>query len=386
MGKLLRKKRSKESYFKYIMSVSHLWLGLFSSILVFSTCLSGSLYAFKNQIENLDNYSKVYLSEEAKRRVSIDQLIKQFEAEYSPVTSVFIPEDNKSIRIDSRDRGAGISTYYHPTTGAFLGLKNSGSESFFNFVLDWHRNLLLGETGKTINGIAILIFLYMLVSGFVLWLPKKLKQLKNGLLVKWKARFYRLNYDLHKVLGFYSLLLLLFISITGLYVSFHWIKNTIIVSLGGNSIVISEENTALNLQLSSEFNALLNAVKKENPSTKNSPLSIDQLIAKTNQELPYSGDLIIGIPQDDIKIVSVVKYDSPYNFNIPNQLEYNVSGKLIKQELFIDLELHEQFKKIAKPLHTGEIMGLGSIILYFLVSLMGCSLPITGFIIWWRKG
>src|SRR5690606_39505133 len=54
------------------------------------------------------------------------------------------------------------------------------------------------------------------------------------------------------------------------------------------------------------------------------------------------------------------------------------------RSLFADKPLHKQFVEISKPLHTGEIMGLPSAILYFIVALIGCMLPITGFIIWWK--
>ncbi|WP_278022761.1 PepSY domain-containing protein [Flavobacterium ginsengisoli] len=37
-------------------------------------------------------------------------------------------------------------------------------------------------------------------------------------------------------------------------------------------------------------------------------------------------------------------------------------------------------------MHTGVFFGLTGKIIWSLVSLIGASLPITGFIIWWRKG
>jgi uncharacterized iron-regulated membrane protein len=58
---------------------------------------------------------------------------------------------------------------------------------------------------------------------------------------------------------------------------------------------------------------------------------------------------------------------------------------LKKLELFSDKTLANQFMAISLPLHTGEIMGLTGVIIYFIVVLIGASMPITGFLIWYRK-
>ena len=101
----------------------------------------------------------------------------------------------------------------------------------------------MGNVGRQILGAGVLIFVFLLFSGFVLWLPKRIRNLKQSLTVKWNARFQRLNYDLHNTLGFYTFLLLFFIAITGLYVTYPWVKNILIVSLGGESISsINAEN------------------------------------------------------------------------------------------------------------------------------------------------
>jgi len=369
------------------MSVSHLWLGLLSSLIVMIACISGCLYTFKQQIEDFANRHVVYVSPADETQYPVDSLIKKFEAAYGRAGRIMVPEntDKRSIQISAGERGAALTACYHPGTGEFIGLKTARTDSFFSFILDLHRNLLLGQTGKMIIGVAILIFVYLLFSGLALWFPTKVKQLKKALLIKWNARFYRLNYDLHNVLGFYTMLLLLFIAITGLYVSFHWVKNGIVVGLGGESISISGENPALKARLADSFNSLLQSVSEAQVPAE--PVSLAQLIDETNRLYPEKGTTIISFSNDDLKIITTLKYDRNnwLNFYIPNKAEFNQEGKVIKELRYATLPLHKQFMTVAKPLHTGEIMGLGSIIVYFIVTLIGASLPVTGFIIWWKK-
>lgn len=372
------------------MSVSHLWLGLLSSIVIFFVCLTGSIYAFKQQIENGINHEYLAVESAGIERKSIDSLINRFEKQFGKATQLSIfPEVNRSILISSSGKNSpGMSVYYDPYSGEQLGIKNVTAGKFFVIVLDLHRFLLAGDIGKTIVGTAVLIFVYILFSGFILWLPKKWKQLKKGFTIKWRARFYRLNYDLHKVLGFYALLLLFFIAITGLYVSFHWVKNFIVVGLGGNSIVISETNTALKEELSQSFENLLDNLQTE----KSIPLSMEELsikrlLLKADSVFKYPGIQQLQLPNDQINAFQLTKTntENPLGFVVPDRIEFSAIGKIRNVIRFKDLPIHEQFKAIAKPLHTGEIIGLPGITLYFIASLIGCLLPVTGFMIWWKK-
>ncbi|WP_299251602.1 PepSY-associated TM helix domain-containing protein [uncultured Cytophaga sp.] len=222
MSKFIRKKRNSESWFRYFSSVSHLWLGLLSSIVIFTTSFSGSIYAFKTQIENVINNASIYnTSVTNTSKSNLDNMMDAFENRYSKATSITLFKDStRSVLISSATRNIdGTSAYYDAVTHKNLGNKNETSIAFFKIVLDVHRNILMGDFGKKINGTAVLIFIYLLFSGFVIWLPKKISQLKNNLSIKWNARFFRLNFDLHRLLGLYSLLLLFIISSTGVYVS-----------------------------------------------------------------------------------------------------------------------------------------------------------------------
>ncbi len=369
--------------------MSHLWLGLLSSIIVFIVCLSGSIYAFKNQIEYIADRDILHVSPSDSINIPLDSVLSRFEAQFGPATRMEVyPEAHRSILISSFSKESkGVTAYYDPYSGEFLGLKNQTVEAFLDFILDLHRFLLAGDTGKFINGTAVLIMVYMLLSGFILWLPKKLKKLVSRMGVRWRARFYRVNYDLHSVLGFWSILLLFFIAVTGLYVSFTWVKNAVIVGLGGDSIIISEGNTALKKSLAADFDAMLQGLKEENQKLQVENWSVDNLMVQTHDLLAYQGKTILLLPNETIKTIGIskIRNDNWAGFYVPDQLEFSTSGSLRKVQKFYDLPLHEQFKLIAKPLHTGEIMGLPSIILYFIVSLIGCSLPITGFIIWWKR-
>ncbi|WP_262885043.1 PepSY-associated TM helix domain-containing protein [Elizabethkingia argenteiflava] len=91
---------------------------------------------------------------------------------------------------------------------------------FFDWTLKGHRFLWLPyKIGRPIINYTTLIFAITLISGIILWWPKKWTPpiRKQSLSIKWKSRFKRLNYDLHNVLGFYVLIVLFIISLTGMF-------------------------------------------------------------------------------------------------------------------------------------------------------------------------
>jgi uncharacterized iron-regulated membrane protein len=387
--------RKKESWFKYTMGVSHLWLGLLSSIVVFVVCLTGSIYAYKNQIIDFYNRDKVYVKIPSNQpRIPMDTLWKQFAEKKQEISMAIIPENpSKSLVISYTDLQTSISKtqYFNPYTGQELGVANRNLDSFFQVVLNIHRTLLITKIGKQIVGISILIFVFMLLSGLILWWPKKIKELKNGLSIKWKAKFHRINYDLHNTLGFYTFLLLLFIALTGLYVTYPWVKSGMIVALGGKPVLSANASAEAQSEISSSFAEMLQQMVEKEGELKAmkdvQALSLDSILQLTYQHLPYQATTVINLPdkEDPRYRVKKINRENWLGAFLPDLVTFDKKGTLKTIERFKDKPLHKQFVEISLPLHTGEIMGWPSITLYFLVSLVGCSLPVTGFIIWWKK-
>ena len=159
------------------------------------------------------------------------------------------------------------------------------------------------------------------------------------------------------------------------------------MSLGGNSIVISDTNIALKTSISKTFEVLLNDLSKKENKDLEGKVNLQSIILKSDSIFPYKATTKIQLANETTKSVQVTKMNNynSFNFYVPDKVEFSLVGNVRKQEVFKELLLHEQFKLIAKPLHTGEIMGLSSIIIYFLISIIGCLLPITGFVIWWKR-
>lgn len=367
------------------MLLLHLWLGLLSSVVICIVCLTGSIYAFKNQITDLYNYDKVFVNT-SKTEINIDDIQHHFAEQDKKITQLFIPKNSQRNWILSYtdSQNATHSTYFNPYTLQELGVGKDNLNTFFQTILGLHRNLLLGDVGRQIVGASVLVLVLMIISGVVIWIPKKLSLLKQHLSIKTDAKFPRINYDFHRAFGIFFAIPLLFIAITGLYITYPWVKNGLIVSLGGTSIHnISTQNN------DDDFEKLMSDMlsRQDEKNTHEEVATLGEILAQTQQHLNYEGDLSIKMPNGENPRFDIVKINAENGLTalLPDEISFDKQGELKSKNLFLEKPLHQQFTALARPLHTGEIMGLPSIIFYFFTSLVGFLLPITGIIMWWNR-
>src|SRR5690606_3777181 len=119
----------------------------------------------------------------------------------------------------------GVPYMIDPYTGQVLGDLQSSetfTSKFMQVMFSLHRWLLLdkieeplfGELenrklGSYISGTATMLFTLGVLTGIVIWFPRKLRSWKQGFKIKWSGNWKRINHDLHNSLGLYSCILLL---------------------------------------------------------------------------------------------------------------------------------------------------------------------------------
>lgn len=349
----------------------HLWLGLGSGLIVFIVALTGSLLVFEKEIDQFLNPEFYNVSTIGKTKKTIDYCTDILQEQYSikKINRIQIFNDSsRTLIIIGKDKDKQTQIFsMDPYTGKVLGVVAQKTR-FFSVVLSIHRQLLVEDIGEIITGISCLIFVFMLISGLILWWPKKAKHLKQRLTVKWQASFKRVNWDFHSTFGFYSFLILLIIALTGLTWSFKWFESGMYFLADGTT----ERRSA----------------KVENP-TKTDP-KLDQttfyqsIYTKSDSIFPYKGNIQIRMPADTINSILVLKEN--VEMSIPNQSSAayfdKYTGENIEVRPYENFSNGDKLKRLVYPIHTGSIYGLPTKIVAFLVCLFATTLPITGLIIW----
>lgn len=359
---------------KKLITQIHLWLGLASGLVVFILGITGAIYAFSDEIKDVVYQERRYVNYSSnQKKLPLDSLLaiaKQALGEQHKITRAELsqnPERSYMFRaFKINKKGTGYWNYYdyylkvylNPYTGAVL-FKEDASKEFFTVVLALHMNLLLGdEIGHFIVKWSTVCFVILLLSGLVLWWPKKWKknQLKKNFSIKWNGKFKRLNYDLHNVLGFYAMLFLLVISLTGLAWSFE-------LTTEKKSKVLSD-------------------------TTLYSKASASHILDQALKKSPKTAYFLYNFPATKSATVNLSAYQSQQHLYDRFQYRFDqYNGKLLFETRPIaNPSLSAKLIALNYDMHTGSVFGLFGKFIAFVVSVIAATLPITGLIIWLKKG
>jgi uncharacterized iron-regulated membrane protein len=106
------------------------------------------------------------------------------------------------------------------------GKSESSVVRVVEWLVDLHENLLLGTTGRRVNGIGAILLTLLCLTGALLWWPG-IAHWRRSLSVNWRSSFARLNWDLHNALGFWCFLFVAMWGISGAYFSFPQLFNAL---------------------------------------------------------------------------------------------------------------------------------------------------------------
>ncbi|MBB6271295.1 putative iron-regulated membrane protein [Pedobacter cryoconitis] len=351
--------------FKQAARFIHLWLGLFTGIIVVIISLTGCIYVFEKEIRDYMQKDYAFVPANEQQPVSLAVLLQNFEkiAPAQKITGIKINNTAKNATVCFTTKKHNVY-YLNPFNGSLV---KKTKPDFLITVQEIHTSLLLGETGKFIIRWSVVIFVIMLISGLILWFPGQVRLIKQALTVKWKGSFKRINYDLHNVAGFYVSGILLISALSGLYFGFKEVR-TAVSFLSGSKLTEGHK------------------------AAPDQPI-IKETIAERYERIYRNA--IVQYPGADLTNLSIRK-DGNVRLRLTypsdwarkrNTFFYNAdNGQLIRSKLYKDYNGADIIEATNYDLHTGQLFGLFGKIVATIVSLIAASLPITGFIIWLKKG
>lgn len=371
-------------------------------------CFTGAVLVFEKELQESFHHSRYYVKQQ-NLHLPIQQLIGSVKQKFpaAKISSVKLyPDPERSVEIgvslpekgndrkkqseqqagneikktspskgiqEKRTPLAGLAArathtvFINPYTAEILELYNY-RETFFYSMFSLHRWLLGSDSsiGKTITGISTLIFLFILITGIILWWPRNKAILIRRLKIKGNASLKRLNHDLHIVLGFYSAIFLFIFAFTALAWSFKWFNDGIYKVTGSSQkpaepihSIFQQDKERINYDVA--FVAISDIVSDAQYYTLRAPS--DSTGTFTATVLPLNA----------------------HESSADNYYIDQYSGQVIGSLKFQDKNLGQRVRSTFKPVHTGSIYGFPSKIIAFLVCLFGVSFPITGTIMWLNR-
>ena len=354
----------------------HLWLGLASGLVVFIVSLTGAIFTFQDEIRDVtEPWRKVEARATAQLRPS--QLQAAALARHPGVkkettwTTYFGPERAATVFFtDSAQMPIMVSL--NPYTGQVVQEQNLRYH-FFSIVQAIHMTLLLPDAvAKWVVGGSVIIFVVMLGTGLVLWWPKRKHERKQRLTIKWGARWRRVNYDLHNVLGFYVAGIAVVLALTGLFMIFPALLDSAMLVANGGRTYPSEKEVAK-----------VDTLRVVTATAQPLPDVVYQAVQRRS---PGTEMMIIGPEGDGKAPAQCWAYRKALHYYHRDEYAFHpVSGQLLQARMHAGLSNGGKLSEMNYDLHTGQILGLGGKIVAFLASLLSASLPITGTVLWWGR-
>lgn len=364
--------------FKKIIQKIHLWLGLSTGLVVFIISITGCIYAFQQEIQ--DATQPFRFSEIENKPILPPSVFEKEARSVLPAAhlhAINYPAQGRSVEaiFYSFKPEHYYIVYMNPYTAKVLEVVNM-ENGFFHWILDGHFYLWLSpEIGQPVTSYATLLFVFMLISGIVLWWPKNKSAARQRFWFRWKdiTKWKRKNYDLHNILGFYSSFLLLIIAITGIFFGIQWFTYLIYKAAGGEKNLLFTEPVSQR--------AIATNFKK--PAT-------DLVWEKMKKEHTDAVSLEVHAIESDSSAIGAnvntkegVFWSTDYRYFDQYTLK-EIPAATIYGRLK-DADTADKLIRMTYDIHTGGILGLAGKLLAFLLSLVAASLPVTGFMIWWGK-
>ncbi|MEO7157590.1 MAG: PepSY-associated TM helix domain-containing protein [Vicinamibacterales bacterium] len=278
-----------------------------------------------------------------------------------------------------------------PYTGRIIGEPPAGPRNFFRTMTIWHRYLGMEgssrETGRSLTGASNLAFLFILLSGMYLWLPKVWTwiQFKN---VMWfrgglspKAR----DFNWHNVIGIWTAIPLAIVVVGAVPISYTWASNLVYRIVGEEppapqrAASAAVQNRGPGVQAGAGGPGR-NAGDPERAPATYTAQGVDAAWRHTQMQIPGWRTMTTRLGTSNRAPV-VLAVDEGYGGQPQKRTTMTfdrASAAVQKTELFQNLSAGRRLRSWLRFAHTGEIYGLTGQTIAGIVSAGGAVLVYTG--------
>jgi len=356
----------------------HRWLGIGLGVWFALVGLSGAVLVFEDPIDAWLN-PRLLTSGASGTHLSAQAIVARAEALYplGLVEKIRFPADDGEVyrltlRVTARRVGAErVEAMFEPSTAAFLGARSLdrlgvARPDVLRTLYEFHRNVLLGNAGSNIVGVAGLLLLTSAITGFVLAVPRTRAALKRILWINPLASGTRIAYDFHRSSGIVFAITLLLATLTGatlVYVKYVRDLVSVFSKVAPFPTVPWQTHTA------------------------SEPLELDRVIADVRRRFPEHTLLEVhGSPRQMAGHLYYLRHAGDAHRQGDTIAWINpLSGEIVIERSPRTRTTGESFMHWLFPLHSGTAFGTVGQIAMAATGVVPALLVFTGFWVWLRK-
>ncbi len=395
----------------------HFYAGLFVIPFMLVLGTTGIIYLFKPQLDAAMYHDLMFVQPGAAtlpyaQQVQIAQSAYP-DATVTKFTPQVVPNRSAEAVVTTADERS-LAVFVDPYSGKVLGDRDENN-NLQAIARKIHGELFIGTWGDRLVELAASWALVLLISGAYLWFPRRNISLMGTfiprLLSKNKRIFWR---DLHAVPGFYGVLLIGFLILTGLPWTGFWgdtfaqvwgrfpakmwddvPQSTMVTGAlnqrGDLFVPWAAEQMPMPLSTlavadsSGDDSATLATDSKESPkeSSQDSSAVFNKVVDRALKEGAPPG-FSVAFPEGETGVYTVSAFpDDPRQEVTMHMDQY--SGELLASVGWKDYGIVPKAVEMGVSIHTGKFFGLANQLLMLFAALVTILLAVTGTVMWWQR-
>jgi len=356
----------------------HLVVGCLVGVVVLMMSVTGVLLTYEQQVIAWAERGYHEAPPSGAQPMSPAELIERLAREDEEPPSSVVWESDPSAPV-AVSWGRSKTVYANAYDGEVVGQGAQGVRAFFRGAVVWHRWFAAeGENRafwKGVTGVSNLGFLFLVLTGMYLWLPKIWSPKHFGA-VLWfrgglegKAR----DFNWHNVFGIWCAVPLVFVVATAAFFSYQWPSRWLYQALDGGPPASSSRGAG--------------SGEGETSPDPDAYRGLDRLLAKVRLEHPDWRTISLSVPRDMV---------SPVSFSVAGggrgRPDLRVGLKLDREtaavvavERFSEQSTGRRARTWIRWIHTGEAGGWIGQTIAGLASFGAVMLVWTGITLSWRR-
>lgn len=369
----------------------HFYAGMISAPFLIILAVTGSIYLFKPQIEQV-LYQEYYEVTPQGDKISASEQMEGVKKLYpGAVVTKYRPGENaaRSSEVSITFDNESLTVFINPYTGKPIGELNN-EDRIMDKIEEFHGELMAGTLGDRMVELAACWTIVLIVTGLYLWFPKKQQGLSGILFPRLNKGKSVLRRDLHAVPAFWLTAGMLFLVLTGLPWSGFWGSHfqTLATNSGAGyppSIWVGSAPTS-SIKTKDIADVPWAAENLDVPTSELQgfmPLSMDDVVTIANREgIHPSYTVYIPKEQDGVYTLSAFppKAQDEATIHIDQY-----SGAVLADYRYENYGWIGKVVALGITLHKGTQFGFMNQLISLLICLGIVFVTVSGFYLWWKR-
>jgi uncharacterized iron-regulated membrane protein len=287
--------------------------------------------------------------------------------------------------------------YFDAYSGRLLGEGSQGMRRFMSETRAWHRWLAVDGDGRPvarfITGWSNFIFLFVVVSGFYLWFPRKWtwNHVRTVLLFGRTATAKARDFNWHNVIGIWSAIPLFIVVLSALPISFPWANALVYRAVGEEPPLQRSREGGPGRGREGgpsgrESRGSRERVAREH-QTAPSLEGLNSLWSRAEQQVEGWRTINVRVPESNGApvVFAIDKGDGGQPQHRSTLTLDRGTGEVVSYEAFGDQSLGRRLRSISRFAHTGEVLGIPGQTVAGLATAGSVVLVWTGLALAWRR-